>query len=134
TSTTTTTIDSTKTNSASVLMEKPNTSRPAKVPMIDTGTAIIGINVARQVCRNRNTTINTSRAASTMVTSTSLIEAETTCVVSKGISHSMPSGKDLASSSILSRTAFDTSSALAPVCKKIAMPTVGMPSTVAVVS
>ena len=33
---------------------------PANVPMSDTGTAMNGISVARQLCRNRNTTSNTS--------------------------------------------------------------------------
>ena len=36
-------------------------------PTSDTGTASIGISVARQLCRNRNTTISTSISASTKV-------------------------------------------------------------------
>ncbi len=53
--------------------------------MSDTGTAIIGISVARQVCRKRNTTASTRIAASKIVFTTSLIEASTKRVVSNGI-------------------------------------------------
>jgi hypothetical protein len=42
------------------------------VPISDTGTASIGISVARQVCRNTKTTASTISAASTMVVLTSL--------------------------------------------------------------
>ena len=65
-----------------MLIEKPSRYRPAKVPISDTGTASIGIRVARQVCRNTNTTASTINAASTIVVNTSLIEAETNSVVS----------------------------------------------------
>ena len=68
-----------------MLIEKPSSQSPAKVPISDTGTAIIGISVARQVCRNRNTTASTSSAASKIVMFTSLIEASTKRVVSNGI-------------------------------------------------
>jgi len=68
---------STSANRVSVLIENPASHRPAKAPISDTGTAIIGISVARQVCRNRNTTPSTSSAASKMVIVTSLIEAST---------------------------------------------------------
>ena len=50
-----------------------------------TGTASIGISVARQLCRKRNTTSVTSSIASTSVITTSLIEAVTNGVVSNGI-------------------------------------------------
>jgi len=33
------------------LIEKPNSHRPAKVPISEIGTATIGISVARQLCR-----------------------------------------------------------------------------------
>ena len=51
-SSTTMPIASTMPNSVSVLIEKPNSSMPANVPISDTGTASIGISVARQFCRN----------------------------------------------------------------------------------
>ena len=84
-SSTTMPMASTSANRVSVLIENPASHRPAKAPIKDTGTAIIGISVARQVCRNRNTTPSTSSAASKMVIVTSLIEASTKRVVSKGI-------------------------------------------------
>ena len=52
-SSTTRPIASTRPNSDSVLIEKPRTGNTANVPMSDTGTATIGMNVARQFCRNR---------------------------------------------------------------------------------
>ena len=81
-SSTTMPMASTMANSVSVLIEKPNSCSPAKVPISDTGTASIGMSVARQLCRNTNTTASTMKAASTMVTSTSLIDADTKIVVS----------------------------------------------------
>ena len=76
---------STSAKSVSVLIVNPTAHRPAKAPISETGTAIIGISVARQVCRKRNTTARTSTAASKMVFTTSLIEASTKRVVSKGM-------------------------------------------------
>ena len=52
--------------------------------MSETGTAMIGISVARQFCRNTNTTSSTSAAAISRVWITSLIEAMTNRVVSNG--------------------------------------------------
>ena len=46
----------TRPKSDSVLMEKPSSGNTANVPMSDTGTAAIGMSVARQFCRNRKTT------------------------------------------------------------------------------
>ena len=73
-SSTTMPIASTMPNSVSVLIENPNASMAASVPISDTGTASIGMSVARQFCRNRKTTANTSSIASTSVVSTSRIE------------------------------------------------------------
>ena len=50
--------------SVSVLTEKPRRMNAANVPTRDTGTARIGIKVARQLCRKRNTTMSTSASAS----------------------------------------------------------------------
>jgi len=72
--------------SVRVLMPKPKSHRPAKVPMRETGTASIGMSVARQLPRKRKTTRTTRRPASKSVCSTSLIEAFTKRVVSNGIS------------------------------------------------
>ncbi|CNV12896.1 Uncharacterised protein [Salmonella enterica subsp. enterica serovar Bovismorbificans] len=58
-------------NIVSVFIEKPNAASTAKVPNNTTGTAIVGINVARKFCRNRYITRNTRIIASTSVFTTS---------------------------------------------------------------
>ena len=58
----------------------------AKVPMIDTGTAISGISVVRSLPRNRNTTIATSTKAMTSVRTTSSMVEVTNTVVSQNTS------------------------------------------------
>ncbi len=65
-----------------MLMEKPSSGNSAKVPMIATGTVSSGISVARQFCRNTNTTRMTSPMASNRVNSTSLMAARTNMVES----------------------------------------------------
>ena len=84
-SSTTMPIASTSPNSVSTLMVKPSARRPRKVPMTLTGTASMGIRVARQLWRKTNTTSVTSSIASTSVCSTSVMEAVTNGVVSNGI-------------------------------------------------
>ena len=79
-SSTTMPIASTRPNSDSALMEKPNASISANVPTIDTGTAISGMMEARQVCRNTITTMTTSASASSSVSITALIESRTNTV------------------------------------------------------
>ena len=69
-----------------VLIPNPKTQRPAKVPISDTGTAMIGISVARQLPKKRKTTKMTRSPASKSVCTTSRMEAATKSVVSKGIS------------------------------------------------
>ena len=51
-SSTTNPIARTSPKSESVLMEKPNMGKSAKVPTNDTGTANNGMSVARHPCRN----------------------------------------------------------------------------------
>ena len=79
-SSTTMPIASTRPNSVSALIEKPNSCITAKVPTTDTGTASSGMIEARQVCRNRITTSTTSAIASSSVWITASIEARTNCV------------------------------------------------------
>ena len=79
-SSTTMPIASTSPNSDSVLIEKPKASSTAKVPTIETGTATSGMIEARQVCRNRTTTITTSRIASNSVLTTSRMPSRTLIV------------------------------------------------------
>ena len=45
-----------------MLIEKPSATKALKAPISDTGTAIIGISVARQLSRKMNTTSSTSTA------------------------------------------------------------------------
>ena len=81
-SSTTRPMASTMANRVNVLIEKSNNTNAPNVPSKDTGTAIIGINVDRQDCKNTYTTIRTSTNASKNVCSTSLIEARTNLVLS----------------------------------------------------
>ena len=53
----------------------PNNCIKKNVPISDTGTAIAGINVERQSAKNKNTTSDTSKNASSKVCSTFSIEA-----------------------------------------------------------
>ena len=72
-------------NIVSMLIEKPSRCMPMKVPMIDTGTARIGMMVARSDCRNRNTTRITSTTASKKVCTTLSIEFSVNRLVSSVI-------------------------------------------------
>ena len=83
-SSTTMPIASTRPNSVRVLMVKPSAVNTANVPSNDTGTASIGMSVARQLCRNTNTTISTSTIASNSVFITSFIDSVTNGVVVYG--------------------------------------------------
>ncbi|MNS79316.1 hypothetical protein D3C72_1129680 [compost metagenome] len=58
-------------NIVRVFIEKPNIASIANVPNSTTGTAMVGINVARKFCRNRYITRNTRMIASTSVFTTS---------------------------------------------------------------
>ena len=60
-------IASTIANMVSMLTEKPSTASTPKVPSSTTGTAIVGISVARKFCRNRYITRNTRTIASARV-------------------------------------------------------------------
>ena len=70
-------IASTTANMVSMLIEKPNSSSTGKVPSSTTGTAMVGIRVARRFCRNRYITRNTSSTASISVLTTSRIDTRT---------------------------------------------------------
>ena len=71
-------------NIVSVLIEKPAAERTPKVPSSTTGTAMVGISVARKFCRKTNITMKTRPIASIRVWTTSSIETFTNGVVSKG--------------------------------------------------
>src|SRR4051812_24890120 len=80
-SSTTIPIASTRPNKVSVLIVNPSAVKTANVPSSETGTASIGISVARQLCRNRKTTISTSTIAANSVFMTSFIDSVTNGVV-----------------------------------------------------
>ncbi|MNF10246.1 hypothetical protein D3C80_2111300 [compost metagenome] len=61
---------------------RPKYGRRANVASSTTGTAKVGISVARKLCRNRYMTRKTSTTASRIVCTTDSIEASTTGVVS----------------------------------------------------
>ena len=120
-------IASTLANIVSMLIEKPSTYSTPNVPSRTTGTAMVGIRVARKLPRNRNITRNTSTTASIRVWITPSIDTWTNGVVSNGYFTSSPAGKYGRISSISARTAAAVSSALAPVASMIPMPLAGLP-------
>ena len=81
-SSTTIPMASTRPNSERLLREKPNSRIAANVPTSDTGTATIGMIVARQSWRKTRTTMNTSTTASKSVFQTSRTLSSTNTVVS----------------------------------------------------
>src|ERR1035437_8295961 len=72
---------STRANSVKVLIEKASATNAAKVPISDTGTVNIWINVTRQLCRNTKITISTSTIAEPSVLTTSFSDSVTKGVV-----------------------------------------------------
>src|SRR3954452_4393163 len=91
-SSTTMPIASTSPNSDRLLKLNPTAFMIAHVPISDTGTASIGIRVARQLWRNTSTTSTTSTTASNSVLITSRNDSRTNTVVSYGIAYSSPCG------------------------------------------
>ena len=73
---------STMANMVSMLMENPNSPSTAKVPRRTTGTAIVGIRVARMFPMNSHITRKTSTIASNRVFTTSSMATRTKGVVS----------------------------------------------------
>jgi len=69
-------------NMVSILMENPKRPSTAKVPRMTTGTAIVGISVARKLPRKSHMTRKTSTIASKSVLTTSPIATRTNGVVS----------------------------------------------------
>ena len=73
---------STIANMVKILILYPNTDNTAKVPKMTTGTAKVGMIVARQFCKNKNITKKTSTTASNSVYTTCVIDSRTNGVVS----------------------------------------------------
>ena len=65
-----------------VLIENPKAASTPNVPSNTTGTASVGISVARMFCKKRYITTNTNAMASTSVLMTSSMEIFTKGVVS----------------------------------------------------
>ena len=65
---------STRPNRDRLLSDTPKATRIVNVPTRETGIAMTGMIVARQLCRNRNTTPTTRRIATKIVTMTSWID------------------------------------------------------------
>jgi hypothetical protein len=126
-SSTTMPMASTSANSVSTLIVKPRIRRPRKVPITLTGTASMGMSVARQLWRKMNTTSVTSSIASTSVVTTSLMDAVTNGVVSNGILYCTPTGKLRDSSSIRLATACLAARALAPGRRYMSSGATGLP-------
>jgi hypothetical protein len=91
-------------NSERVLTENPKTGKRMNAPMSDTGTASIGISVARQPCRKMNTTRMTRSSACQSVVNISCMPAETASVVSRETMYSRSAGKCGLSSASLALT------------------------------
>jgi hypothetical protein len=96
------------------LIEKPRSGKSANVPISDTGTATIGISVARQFCRKRKTTSTTSTSASSSVITISWMPSVTGAVVSTATAYCMSSGKFAETFFIASRMPLATVSAFEP--------------------
>ena len=107
---------STSASSETVLAEKPSASSTAKVPISDTGTAMIGMSVARQLPRNRNTTITTSTKASISVWTTSSMVSVTNVggVVGDLVGDALGEAAPARRSSAASTRAATLATALAP--------------------
>src|SRR5215831_11845388 len=65
---------STRPNSDRLLSDMPEAARIVNVPIRETGIAMTGMMVARQLCKKRNTTPTTKRIATKIVTMTSWID------------------------------------------------------------
>ena len=66
----------TRPSSVSMLSEKPKMSMHPNVPMSEMGTATTGMSVARQLCKEKKTTMMTRKSASKRVLYTSCIDSE----------------------------------------------------------
>ncbi len=111
----------------SILIENPSAASTPKVPSNTTGTAMVGMRVARKFWRNRYITRKTSTTASSKVSTTLLIEARTNGVVSNGTAVVRPAGKLGWNSLSLASTARAVVRALAPVASDTPTPAAGLP-------
>ena len=127
-SSTTRPIARTIAKSVSVLIENPRIRNEPKVAIRDTGTASIGIIVARQLCRNTNTITITRSSASKKVSATSNMDAFMKSVVSLISTYSISGGKSRLASSMTFLTPLTVSIALASFVSIIPKPIPTLPS------
>ncbi len=98
-----------------------------KVPISDTGTATLGIRVARRLRRNRKTTPITSRIEMQRVISTSRTEERMVRVESMTTCRAMVGGTDACSCGMMARTRSTVWMMLAPGWRKTISITAGLP-------
>ena len=102
-----------------LLSEKSSRYITAKVPTSDTGTVSAGIMVARQLRKNRNTTITTKHTDSSKACSTSRSEARMVGLRSKATLILIAAGISSCKRGTASRTRSTVSMILAPGWRKI---------------
>ena len=107
-------IASTMPNKVSVLIVNPASWSTASEPSSTTGTAIVGISVARKFWRNRNITRKTRTIASTSVWMTCSTDSFTNVELSTGKATLTSGGNCLAIRFTSALTSLTVSSALAP--------------------
>jgi hypothetical protein len=100
-----------------------------KVPIRDTGTATLGMKVARPLRRKTKTTRMTSRIEMVSVIWTSRTEARMVRVASMITCSLMTGGIDASSCGMTARTRSTVSMMLAPGWRKMMMMTAGLPFT-----
>ena len=128
-SSTTMPMASTSAKSVSVLMVKPSTTKVAKVPMMETGTARIGMRVVRHFWSKTKTTRMTRRSASMKVSTTSEIDALIKAVLSTTILYSRSGGKSFFASARIFFTAVTDSSVFSSFVSCTPKPTPVLPSS-----
>ncbi len=101
-------------SSDTVLAEEPSASSTANAPIRLTGTATVGMMVARILPRNRNTTSTTSTNASARVLITSWMVSDTNPELSYRMTCFIPSGKRLPRLSSTVATRLEVATALEP--------------------
>ena len=101
----------------------------ANVPMRETGTATVGMSVARGLRRNRNTTPTTRQMEITSVRSTSFTEARIVVVRSRTIVMSIPVGMEALTEGNSRRICSTVWMMLAPGWRKTVMVMPGLPLT-----
>ena len=105
----------------------PSRYMPPKVPTSESGTAMLGIIVARTVRKNANTTRMTRMTETSSVVSMSLTEARTVTVRSIAIVRSIAGEIEDCRNGIRARTRSTVSIMFAPGCRNTMMRTPGLP-------